>query len=471
MSESTIYWYDLETFGLSPFSDRIAQFAGIRTNMDLKIIDKGTMLYCRLSPDYLPSPASCLITGITPQLVNEKGIPEAEFIARINREFTHRDTIVAGYNNIRFDDEFIRGAYYRNFFDPYEREYRFGCSRWDIIDLCRATHDLRPEGIVWAHRTSDDKPSLKLTDITQDNNIEQDDAHDALCDVKATIAVARLIKEKQPRIFKYALNHRSKAQILQLLDLTNHTPVLYTSPVFASSRGYTHLVAPLVAHRSQSNLIYAFDLSEDAEPLFNATPETILSVKGVTTIQVNKCPFISPESMLSVDGVAARLQLDRTLASEKVKAIRRHREVFNTLLCAKETDYPPEKDPDLRIYQDGFTTQEDKANFQIIRNTPPSKKLGLHLRFSSEKAPKMLLRHVARNWPEVLSEKEKKQWDSFCASHILSPPGKDGMSYEYYMRHTQEMLESTEIPASDKKIIQTLRDYGKELGEKFWSQA
>ena len=226
MNKPSILWYDLETFGLDSRGDRIAQFAAIRTDLDLQQIEEPIILYCRLSDDYLPDPLSCLVTGITPQEVNAKGLVEAEFIQLINTEFSRPNTTVAGFNSIRFDDEFIRNALYRNFFDPYRREYEHNNSRWDIIDLVRATHDLRPEGIRWPERNEVNRPVFRLTSLTEANGIEHLGAHDALADVRATIAIARLIKEKQPRLYQYAYDLRSKNRVKRLLKapLAGSTP-------------------------------------------------------------------------------------------------------------------------------------------------------------------------------------------------------------------------------------------------------
>ncbi len=466
METQTIFWYDLETFGLTPNYDRIAQFAGIRTDLDLNIIDKPLVLYCKLSPDYLPTPQSCMVTHITPQECNAKGVIEAHFIARINREFSTPGTIVAGFNNIRFDDEFIRNALYRNFFDPYEREYLFGCSRWDLIDLVRATHDLRPEGINFKHKSEKGTPSIKLVNLVEDNHLIQEHAHDALSDVEATIQVAALIKKKQPKIFDYALRNRNKNEVKKLIDLINHTPILYTSPEFTSEKGYTRIVMPLVAKSNQSNTIYAFDLSEDLAPLLVANEQNLYTVPGLVKIQINKCPFISPLSMLNDENITKRLGLDKNLALEKAVALKKQSKLFHFLANVREYEFPLEKDPDLRIYQDGFTTKRDKENFRIIRETKPQDRLNLNLYFDSEKANQMLYRQVARNWPEVLNEKQKKQWDSFCASRLLSPPGANSLSYEYYMRKVDEIIGDVNVEAKDKVVIAELKKYGEELGKK-----
>ena len=204
MAES-LYWHDYETFGINPQSDRAAQFAGLRTDIDLNIIDEPFIIYCQPADDYLPEPEACLITGITPQQALEKGVCEAEFITRIHQQLAQAHTCTVGYNSLRFDDEVTRNLLYRNFFDAYAREWKNDNSRWDIIDMARAARALRPEGINWPNH-EDGKPSFRLEDITRENNIEHSGAHDAMADVYATIAVAKLIKQAQPKLYNFLFN-------------------------------------------------------------------------------------------------------------------------------------------------------------------------------------------------------------------------------------------------------------------------
>lgn len=208
MSSETFLWYDLETFGLNARYDRIAQFAAVRTDMNLNVIEEPHLFYCKLSDDYLPDPLSVLVTGITPQLANEKGLRENEFIGKINELMSVPKTCSVGFNTLRFDDEFIRFSLFRNFHDPYLREYDKGNSRWDILDLARAAYDLRPDGLNWPAKKENGMPSFKLVDLAAANNIENKAAHDALNDVWVTIEVARLIQQKQPKLFSYYLKLR-----------------------------------------------------------------------------------------------------------------------------------------------------------------------------------------------------------------------------------------------------------------------
>src|SRR5690606_19285189 len=148
MSASFLF-YDLETFGADTRRSRIAQFAAIRTNEALEEIEAPVDFMARPADDLLPSAGAALVTGITPQRAMREGSAEFEAFARIVEEMSRPGTCTLGYNSLRFDDEFVRNGLFRNFHDPYEREWRNGNSRWDLLDVLRLAHALRPDGIQW----------------------------------------------------------------------------------------------------------------------------------------------------------------------------------------------------------------------------------------------------------------------------------------------------------------------------------
>ena len=456
----TILWYDLETFGLNPRYDRIAQAAAIRTDMDLNPIGEPIVLYAKLSSDYLPNPSSCLITGITPQEVNEKGICEAEFIKKLRAEFMMPGTIAAGYNSIGFDDEVIRSTLYRNLYDPFEREYMNGCSRWDIINLVRATHDLRPEGIVFTTRNEETgAPSFRLTDLTEENGIEQEGAHDALVDVYATIAVARLIKEKQPKLFQWALAHRGRRDISREIDVLRHQPFLNTQPMFVSEKGNTKPLLPLFYETEKSAALYCFDLTHEIP----SDPHGIYQETGIVRLMINRSPFIAPLSVLDEESEKRLGFTRREIFSKAGKAIAAPSLQKAAILGAKEEMASAEQDPDLSIYQ-SFPSDHDKGVMANIRALKPQDKLskGEHL-FDNDKYHKLLWRQVARNWPEALSEKDRESWKNFCALRLLNPPADKALTYELYMRTIEEHLNSLDTDAKAKMVLLKLREYGETL--------
>ena len=231
---NSFYWHDYETWGTDPRRDRAVQFAGIRTDLDFNIIDKPLMIYARPADDFLPQPEACMVTGITPQLAMEEGLPEADFFALINQQLSQSNTCALGYNSIRFDDEFTRYGLYRNFFDPYAREWQNGNSRWDIIDMVRLMRALRPDGINWP-TNEEGVTSFRLEALTAANDIAHEGAHDALMDVKATIELAKLVKQKQPRLFDYVFNNRDKHKLAQQLNVRQQQPVLHVKNLWTNS--------------------------------------------------------------------------------------------------------------------------------------------------------------------------------------------------------------------------------------------
>ncbi|MCK5156669.1 MAG: exodeoxyribonuclease I [Spirochaetales bacterium] len=463
MQNETIFWYDLETFGLNSQHDRIAQFAGVRTDTNLRIIGEPLILYCRITNDYLPDPLACLVTGITPQVTLEKGMPENEFIQRINEEFSKTGTCVTGFNNIKFDDEFIRNALYRNFYDPYLREYAQGNTRWDIIDMVRAAHDLRPDGINWP-RNEEGRPSFRLEALTAANDVAHTDAHDALADVYATLEIARLIRDKQPGLYAYAFAHRKKSALKEKINLYQHKPILHTSAVYTSEYGCTALILPLAVNPNNSNSIICFNLANDPEILIAANSEELLGSEiHLTMLSLNKSPFIAPTGTLT-DDAAERLHIDKNLCMEHFARIEERHDIPMKLRSAFEKQkLEGISDPDFRIYTGGFFSDEDRERFRIIHNTPTKELLSLHLNFNDSRIPEMLWRYTARNYPEILNEEEQKKWKSFAASRILFPPADIMVNLQFFKRKIVEKSDRTDISPKDKIILRDLADYAEIL--------
>lgn len=471
----TLLWYDLETFGKNPRWDRVAQFAALRTNDRFEPLEDPIVLYCRITPDYVPDPYACLVTGITPQETLEKGMREYDFIKAIDREFSRPGTCVVGYNNIRFDDEFVRSLYYRNFFDPYRREWADGNSRWDILDLVRATHDLRPEGIEWPLR-EDGRPLFKLEKLTEANGLSHERAHDALSDVYATIAMAKLLSEKQPKLFRWVFRNRKKDDLRRIIDLDTREPVVHTSGMLTGPHGCTSLMAPLVTDPVVRNMIHCFDLRCDPEALLELPVEEIrrrvftsskqLAEEGIERIplkgiHLGKCPVVSPLNTLD-DAAAERLAIDREVCMrrwERLQAdpglLQKVRKVFEKDAAA----LPREEDPDLQIYSGGFFRDDDKARLRIIHETPSEELKSLELRFHDPRIPEMLRRFIGRNFPQTLDEEEMRIWKSSCAARILFPKAREAMDHGEFLKLLDQLKYSTDVTPGQKLVVKALAEY------------
>jgi exodeoxyribonuclease-1 len=230
----TFYWHDYETWGSTPAVDRPCQFAGLRTDAELNEVGEPLVLFARPADDLLPQPDACLVTKLTPQRAARDGLPEAEFARAIQRELAVPGTCGVGYNSLRFDDEVTRYLFYRNLLPPYAHAHQNGNSRWDLIDVLRLAHALRPAGLQWPQREPG-ITSFKLEDLTAANDVAHTGAHDALADVRATIAMARLLKSAQPRLFDYALTLRSRQVVEDLIG--RGEPLLHVSQRIPAAQG------------------------------------------------------------------------------------------------------------------------------------------------------------------------------------------------------------------------------------------
>lgn len=431
-------WHDYETFGADTRRDRPCQFAAIRTDADFNEIGEPEMFYCLPADDYLPHPQAVLITGITPQQARREGLPETEFAGRIHALMSQPNTCVVGYNSLRFDDEVTRQLFYRNFIDPYGREWQNGNSRWDLIDLVRATYALRPEGIQWPLK-EDGTPSFRLEDLTAANGITHGDAaHDALADVRATIALARLLKQAQPRLFDHLFQQRGKHQINPLLDLNNPKPLLHISSRFPASRGCAALVLPLARHPSNPNGVIVYDLSVAPQELLNLpvaaiqervfTTQAELEAQGkqripLKVVHVNRCPVLLPVKAMTPEN-AARFGLDlaqneqhwNALAAGPADLVTKVQAVF-----ASEGGFSDGGDPDLMLYSGAFFSNGDRQRFAELRTLEPEALGETSLVFEDARVEEMLFRYRARNWPEYLTSAERERWDEYRWQKINSP--------------------------------------------------
>jgi exodeoxyribonuclease-1 len=423
---ASFLFYDLETFGADPRTSRIAQFAAIRTDANLVQVDEPISLFVRPADDLLPSPGATLVTGITPQQALRDGITEADAFARVQDEMARPETCTLGYNSLRFDDEFIRHGLFRNFFDPYEREWRGGNCRWDLLDVLRLAHALRPDGIEWPRR-EDGAPSFRLEHLAAANGVREGDAHEALSDVRALIGLARRLRTAQPRLWEYALRLRDKRHVASLLDTLAMMPVLHVSQRYPASRLCAAAVLPLARHPRVDSRVIVFDLDSEPDALLALAPDEIADrlytpaadlPEGearipLKEVHLNKCPSLVAWNHLrsedharlglepgAIEARAARLRAVGPEIAEKV------RQVYATERARAPADV------DASLY-DGFLGDGDRRRFTDVRATSPEA-LGLRdFGFADPRLPELLFRHRARNWPHTLTNDERTRWDDY----------------------------------------------------------
>ncbi|MDN5819739.1 MAG: exodeoxyribonuclease I [bacterium] len=458
----TFFFYDLETSGLNPREDRIMQFAGQRTDMDFNPVGDPVNIYIKLNDDTIPSPYALLVTGITPQKTVEEGFTEAEFARMAYEEYFTPDTIAVGFNNIRFDDEFMRAILWRNFYDPYEWTWKDGRSRWDLLDVVRLTRALRPEGIEWPF-TPEGAPTNRLELLTKLNGIEHENAHDALADVDALIAVTRLIKTNQPKLYEYLLEMRDKKKVMSLINLDDKKPFVYSSGRYDNQFNKTTVAFPVTAGRNNNVVVY--DLRYDPTGFLNMSVDELKkhlyptkemrAQDGFTKLpakelQYNRAPAVAPLGVLEQSDAWQKIDLDfETIEANRKKLIEAPHFVENLRsLFETASDFPAQTDPEARLY-DGFLNDRDRIRVEAVRNCTVDKLADFHPEFQDDRLDDLLLHYKARSFPSSLSKDEMTTWEEWRTKRLT-------VQMKSFVASLQKLSQSSDMTADKQFVLEEL---------------
>ncbi len=474
---NSFLFYDLETFGADPRRTRIAQFAAIRTDEDLNEIEEPIDFLVRPADDLLPSPDATLVTGLAPQRALAEGVPEAEAFARIFEAMSRPQTCTLGYNSLRFDDEFVRYGLYRNFYDPYEREWRGGNCRWDLLDVMRLMHALRPEGITWPQRDDGKGTSFKLEHLATANGVRVGNAHEALSDVRALIGLARRFRQAQPRLWDYALRLRDKRHVATLLDTVAMEPVLHVSQRYPATRLCAAAVVPITRHPRIESRVIVFDLDADPEDLLRMDAEAIAArlylradqlPEGqaripLKEVHLNRCPAIVRWEHLRAEDFQ-RLSIDPELARTRAARLR---EAGPELAEKLRRVYAPQReqpvaDADAALY-DGFLQDGDKRLFAEVRSTPPDALGARAFGFRDPRLPELLFRYRARNWPHTLDAAERQRWDDFRRQRLADDSTQSELGFTPYFQRIATLRAEHAGDAARLALLDQLQAWGQHL--------
>lgn len=475
-SQSTLYFHDYETWGTDPKNDPACQFAGLRTDLDLNIVGNPLVIFSQPFNDYLPHPEACLVTGITPQKAMRDGMGEIEFIRKIHKELSTPGTCTVGYNNIRFDDEVTRYTLYRNLMDPYAREWQHGNSRWDIIDMVRACYALRPDGINWVFN-DDGNPVFKLEVLTQANDIEHGSAHDALSDVTATIALAKLIKTHQAKLYQFIFENRGKRQIQQLINYENHSPLVHVSSKLPSTQGCTTWIAPVCPHPVNKNAVIAINLQSDLNSLLDLTVEEIarrLYAKkdeleegqqrpGLKLIHTNKCPVLAPAKTLLPEN-AERLGINRDACLSNWQTLKNHPELVDKIkqVYLSERQWPESDDPEHQLYSGPFFSDTDKRFMEKFHQQPIEHLLGFEPEFEDKRLKTLLFRIKARNFSNSLTYDEQQKWHRHRQKRLVEGDGQH-LTIDDFTAKIGQLMTDYSDDAKKSQILKDLLLYSQSL--------
>lgn len=447
----TYLWYDFETFGADPKRDRISQFAGIRTDEDFNVLEEYEF-FCKLSKDYIPNPEACLVTGINPQEANKKGISEEELASKLFDIFTKANTVSIGYNSFKFDDEILRHLFYRTFRNPYKREWAQGCSRWDFLRAIMGFYIKSPESLNFP-KDSEGKTLFKLEFLSKENGIIHENAHDALSDVRATIQMAKFLKEKNQELFQYIFDLRQKSQVIKLLNRGKF--FIHGDFTYGAENSYQGVLYKLDYSFNKEEFIF-IDLSSDLDMFYKEDVEKLKEYAymkkekleeigktrpGIKVIKANSLPLLFPEENLS--------NYSQAISKAKYIEIRLRDKIQEFLAYEK---MPSTLDIEIDPYNN-FFTYEDEAEFSKMHENP------LSFSFSKGKWNTLLQRYLFRNFYEFLQEKDKNLWNLQCYKWLNGFEERQGyLTFDSFFEKIGE-IRKEDLSKEKKEILEELEEY------------
>lgn len=452
------------------------QFAGQRTDMELNPIGEPFNLLIKMTPEVVPEPDAVMVTGITPQATLQDGVTEAEFLKVFFEEVVKPETVFLGYNTVRFDDEFMRFLLYRNYYDAYEWQWCDRCSRWDLLDVVRMTRALRPEGIEWPFNEAG-KATNRLELLTTANGLAHEQAHDALNDVHATIAVARLIRDKQPKLFDYLLGCRHKKEV-EKLACEDGQPFVYACGRYPAESQKT-TVAIKVGETTNPGGCLVYDLRHDPAEFLAMMPqqlaerwewtrdEAVVPKRlPVKELKFNRCPAVAPLGVLDA-AAQERIGLDMPTVQRHIKLLQTTPGFTDKLQAAlrireeRRKDFWPRSDEaEGRLYDD-LVSNDDKKLFKSVRAARPEDLIKLSDHIEDERLREMLPRYKARNYPDSLTAEERSDWETYVRERLMAG-GPNGRLGKFFNRLT-ELAADQELDADKRYLLEELQLYGQSL--------
>lgn len=401
-------WYDLETSGLATAWSVPLQAAFVATDGDL-VPTRETVLRARLPAHVVPAPDALLITGLDPDRIEAAPLSQLELMQAIAVVIDAASpATVVGFNTIAYDEEVLRHGLYQTLHPPYATSMP-GYQRADVLIMLRTVAMLSPDAVT-IPVTAEGKPTMRLGPVCRANGIvfDEADAHDALNDVHATIALFRLLRDRAPTVVAAMLANAHKSRPIGLLARTEPLGLGLINRVIP--------VGGIMPSPENASSWAVADLTADPTWL-DATPAELgqlLFAKGdrpIRMVKVNAQPTLLPWEMAvhaARGDMPSASQLHERLA--RIRGHARFRENFAIALAGRFAGKEPSPWPDASLYSGGFISRDDAITSHRWHEVDWDQRV----RLGRELIGDPRLRAFANRWawleaPEALSAAEREK--------------------------------------------------------------
>ena len=458
----TYLFYDIETSGLNKCFDQVLQFAAIRTDLELNEIDRHEILV-KLNPDVIPSPQAMVVHQITLEQLHQ-GNCEYEAISKIHQLFNIPGTITIGYNTLGFDDEFLRFSFYRNLLTPYTHQYANNCSRMDLYPMTVMYYLFKPEGISWPKIA--DKVSLKLEQLNSHNNLVDGRAHDAMTDVEATLALAKLLRRER-KMWEYLHSFFDKKKDLDGLSKLSLASVEYQQALLidggcGANNFYQCPVMSLGMHNHYKN--QSLWLRLDLEQLTTTVLENISETTFVYRKRFGEQPLLLPLTERFTKHLSAERQ---QVVVSNIAWLQKNREILAAIVhYYREYKYPviPNIDVDAALYQIGFHKDHEQQLCELFHLADLEEKVKLIDRFMNPNLRAQVIRVLGRNYPEVLPKGYQEEFNDYLhqiksGNLVVDYRNNFHLAPENVLEGIQQLQQPDKLSLLQQQLLEKLTRY------------
>lgn len=405
-----IIFYDLETSGISQHFDQILQFAAIETDDELNEVSKIEMR-SRLQAHVIPNPMALHVTGMTIERVTDPKLPSNyEMISAIRSWMSGRcPSTFVGWNSLRFDEEFLRHAFYQCLHPAYLTNTG-GSGREDMLHVVRAATLVAPD-LLTVPVTDAGKPTYKLDRMAPANAFENMNAHDALGDVEAMIHLCRIVRDQLPEFWAQAMRFSRKAAATDFVK-TEPAFVLFEA---SGARPVANVVALLGCSPDQTNLHLCVDLRCDLEGMVSLDGEALAkclkrSPQPIRKVKVNAAPV-----MLRIDEVPSHLvsAAEAEMLIARAAWLRSQPDLIDRLLVASRGDattWEPSTHVEQQLYE-GFWSRADAARLEHFHMVDWETRPAIADELEDHRLRRFARRIIHSERPDLLSKEIRTMMD------------------------------------------------------------
>ena len=298
-------------------------------------------------------------------------------------------------------------------------------------------------------------------------------AHDALSDVRATIALARLIKAAQPKLFDFCFGLHKKDRVMAELGLpttqAQAQPFLHISGMFTPERGCLALMWPLAMHPGNKNELLAWDLTFDPSELVSLNAEQIrlrlftktadlpagVNRLPVKSVHLNKSPMVMSNLKVLNNTMAQRWGLDLPVQLQHAALARDLPDMSAIWAQVFARDEVTSTDVDEDLYG-GFVGNADRRRLNDLRQRQPEELASARPAFEDARLPELLFHYRARNFPHSLTDQEALRWEAQRASRFFEGGG-GARTVEALFDEIDKLAETAD--ERGEEILAALYDY------------